>query len=152
MRHLVFVFVLAACSSDRVYNVQDGLQSYLDNAFSISTNYRKEFSYENIILKLTLDLVKNEKCYGKTTHTKDGQRIMEFDYNHWLTTSESKRQTLFLHEFGHCFLLKGHNSRLSLMNPDITNKGWPICKYVGSDEIDCDHTELINELFLGNAN
>lgn len=148
---IIFAILLINCSNDVVCRIQPELKNYLLYADSLSIRYNKHFKYSNIVLKLTHDLSITKHSLGLTTLIENGQRTIQFDYDFWINSDNSVRQVLFLHEFGHAFLKRNHSNGYSIMNTDIADKGWPVCSVIGFEKIECDHTILLNELFL-NAN
>lgn len=149
MKKVAFIFlILISCSKpETIYRIEPELQSYVDLFFSTANDYGKHYSKDNLIVRLTHDLVKLKGGLGVTTlqyeNNSLGQRTIEFDYDFWMKSTESVRQTLSLHEFGHAYLGRSHTMDYSLMNINIDRYGWPICP--GS--VECDHKFLLDELF-----
>ncbi len=147
MKKIILVFLLFGCSQqERIFKIEDNLQSYVDNFFAISGQYGYVFQRDNLIIKTTHDLVDIKGGWGATTlnyrNGKLGQRIIEFDYDFWMKATESQRETLSLHEFGHAYLNRQHTTGYSLMNVSISPVGWPKCS--GGE---CKHEFLLEELF-----
>lgn len=144
---IISVVILFGCAApEREFKVEDNLDFYVDNFFTIAEGYGKRFQKDNLIIKLTHDLVKTKNGLGVTTleycNKQLGQRTIEFDYDYWINATESKRETLSLHEFGHAYLGRGHTTGYSIMNVNISRGGWPLC--YGKE---CDHKFLLDELF-----
>ena len=140
---LALLCLLASCSPpDLVYRVEPDLQPYANYFFETAAQYGKTFERQNLVLRITPGLVKSKGGLGVTTFHRDGQRTIEFDSAFWASSSESVRQVLALHEFGHGFLGRSHNQGYSIMNIKISPFGWPQCE--GSE---CDHKFLLDELF-----
>lgn len=142
---LLLLILISSCSSDTEYSVQPELLPYLEMFDSIAVVRKVHPNYSNLVMKLTPNLAINKHCIGLTTLIERGQRTIQFDYDFWVKSNRGVREVLALHEFGHAFLHRTHNSRLSIMNVQLANKGWPKC----TTNIDCDHKVYINELFEG---
>lgn len=143
----IFALFFVSCyDTSNEYKIDPELVKYANNFYEIASNkYDKTFQKTNLILKLTSGLREQCKCFGLTTLTSHGgQRTIQFDYDFWRSSSESVRETLSLHEFGHGFLGRvQHSEGNSLMNPKISATGWPTNFY----RIDFDHNILLDELF-----
>lgn len=146
MKKLIFFLLLiTSCSElNTVYKIAPELQPYLDDFYLIAQERGKSFGRDNLIFKLTHDLTKTKGGLGVTTIHREGnqlgQRTIELDYDYWMKATKGEKQILTLHEFGHCFLGRVHNSGYSIMN--ITMNDWPKCSSAG----ECDHKFLLDEL------
>ena len=144
---VIFLSILFGCTSpEKEFKIEDNLQPYVDNFFTIAEQHGRRFQKDNLIIKLTHDLVTTKKGLGVTTlryvGKQLGQRTIEFDYDFWIHATESQHETLSLHEFGHAYLYRVHTDGYSIMNVNISRGGWPQC--AGQE---CDHKFLLDELF-----
>lgn len=145
MRYLIFTLIIltTACShNENQFVVEDNLESYVDNFFNIAQLKGKRFTKDNLIIKLTHDLAKSTGYIGATVvpFHSDGslaQRVIQFDYDYWIKASESQKESLSLHEFGHGYLYRQHTTNYSIMNIKVSQDG-----IVTSDK-----QVLIDELF-----
>lgn len=146
--NLLIVVSLISCSESTTHYIQPDLNKYLEYFDSLAILHGKRFDYSNLILKTTPNLSANKKSIGLTTLVRHGQRTIQFDFDWWASANESKRQVLFLHEFGHGFLHKQHTNTYSIMNTDLADKGWPVCSInTDGSENNCHNQELIDNLF-----
>lgn len=141
---ILFIFVGCNHVDENLYNVDPLIQPYLDNFYSIaSSKYGDNFNRTNLLIMVEYGLADQFNSDGLTTlRSNGGQRQIEFDLDFWQSASESERQVLTLHEFGHAFLGRIHTNDFSIMNPKMGNKGWPLC-----NTQECDHKILLDELF-----
>lgn len=153
MKKTILILIAAFTSScyspinDTQYKIDPMAQPYLDQFYQIADSYQKHFDCSNLLIIVQYGLADQLHCDGLTTlRSNGGQRQIEFDYEFWVESSESIKQVLTLHEFGHAFLGRVHTTDYSIMNPQMGNKGWPL---INGKEVD--HKILLNELFA-NAN
>lgn len=146
MKKLLLLLLLGCSQPVKYYSIEESLKPYIDNLFLTTSKNGYTIAKDNLTVMLTHELVKSKGGLGVTTlHYVNGvlgQRTIEFDYDFWINASESQRQTISLHEFGHAYFDRKHSEGYSIMNVNISRSGWPQC--AGSE---CDHQFLISELF-----
>ncbi len=139
MKKLTILFLLLGCQQETQYRVDPMIKPYLENFYEIASSHGINFDRSNLVIITEYGLNSQLHYVGLTTiQSNGGQRQIEFDLEFWEKSDESVREVLTLHEFGHAFLGRSHNTGFSIMNPSIGATGWPK---------NTDHKFLLDELF-----
>ena len=155
-----FLFISFACKQSvepTVYQVDKGLQIYLDKFTEEAKKRKINIATENLILKFGNT---TEQICGRCIKVKnDGQRTVTIIDNLkcWQETSYENREALVFHELAHCLLGRVHRDdflpngiEASIMNSKGSGFYEP-CIYDITGNNDCNktyrRTYYIDELF-----
>jgi hypothetical protein len=123
-------FLAASCGDDRLI-VDPALEPYLDSFLELLPDNSR--LYKGISLQFTGDLgpgsSPNTTKIGICYYSSRGKPVILIDKQDFYSLNEEVKNTLILHELGHCALGRGHTNRflsdncpISLMNPIVVNK------------------------------
>ncbi len=161
-KYLPFLFIIIsfACKQSvepTVYQIDKGLQVYLDKFIEEAKKRGITITTENLILKFGTT---TEEICGRCIKVKnDGQRTVTIidNLNCWQQAPYENREALVFHELGHCLLSRVHRDdflpngiEASIMNSK-GNGFYEPCIYAIAGDNSCNKTTrrsyYIDELF-----
>ncbi len=110
---------LSGCTGEDspVYRVDSRLEKFAARFFQEGESRGVKLDRTNLILSATQDLLSSEGRMAVTRGTNNGQIVIEVDEALVSSTDTLFLEFALMHEFGHGFLKRGHESGMSIMNP-----------------------------------
>lgn len=106
--------LLLGCSKDKVYNVPDNLQSYIDDFIEEAASRGIELTVDDLVILFEEDLMVNGVSAAGLCQTGGRKHTPTIKIDttslNWTLNLSTKEQLIF-HELGHCVLGRAHNDR-----------------------------------------
>lgn len=99
---------MAACGAPPPAHIDPAFQSYV-NIFNAAAALRGKAYLRAENTGITIRWAILMPSYAAVCHS-GGIPVIEVDPNYWVKVNEWNRETLILHELGHCILNRGHNT------------------------------------------
>lgn len=140
MKKIIGLILLLVVSCDNFdYRVDPDVNPYLQKFYSYAKANGVKIDKENLIVKFR-DGIMEERgsvAYAVCQVLNRRQRYIYIDVDYWNSSDDEVRELIVLHECGHIFLCRSHQSYPnSIMKAELNREGWSISKQ-----------EMIIELF-----
>jgi hypothetical protein len=116
---LLLFTIVVSCSVDDVvvYQVDPRLEHYVGKFFEEGRQRGKNFPKNNLIIKVTRNLLATENRLAVNRGTEGKQILIEIDEGFVSNNDSLYIEYAMMHEFGHGFLKREHTLSYSIMNP-----------------------------------
>lgn len=130
MKKIILFIAMISCGVDsnfqkiedhRTRSIPSEFEPYLE-MFEVDAN-KHNIKIDSSNLKIQFKVLDGFMVGTCSTYSNSSRLDIDIDPNYWNSVGIVYRTILMYHEFGHCFLKRGHVDHLSIMRPNVLYQG-----------------------------